>query len=826
MKYQRFSQAGTWAVLAALCLILSTAALAAPTCTTDCYVDPSGSDSNSGELGDPLLTIQAAVNQVSPTGIVHVAAGTYNEQLIIAKSLTLTGAGEASTTIGLPTPVVRVGNEVTQVDVNGAVSVSIENLTVSGPLLTPNGCSDRYAGIWARGGAALDLSSVTVRNIHLNATGASGCQTGLAIYYGQGPAAGTTATGVLTDVTATNFQKNGITVGGIGTNVTITNSLIEEGALDWSPYIAQNGIQIGRGAVADVSSTTINGMHCGIPVTCGPDATSSSGFIIFETENITISDVSIFNSDMGVVSYFMTGGGAVSITDSQISGSPTAGIYNMGGVVTVTDTVISDGYWGAITYPYLDDATTIFSGGGIKDVSQEAFYVVDTEAPYSAAATTINNANITGNTYGVAYTGPASIDATCNWWGASSGPSDAGSGTGDAVSTGVTFAPWRIASAPGGACVTFTPPIKIVKVSGDNQSTAINTPFPAPLVVKVTDANDNAIEGITVQFSVLTRQASATFTPADGQDVTDANGEASIIATADGEVGDFEVVVSAGTIFTTFNLGNNPDTVQAPTDLTAVAAGQTKVNLTWTDTATVKDTLALFRSENGGVSFTQIATPANTDTAYADSGLLCSSTYHYRLDVTNVVGTDSSNVAVVTTNACNELLINGSFESPLLGTWTGKNITGDKRKCTNPLNAFDGTCSLRFKGSPLEASGYKQKVVDLSALTAGDTLYLSGAFKSSAALPNTSLRAVVKYGLIKDKPIIKFQTTSATFVTLSEDYLLTGTPTRIVVWIKNRTLAGKVFVDSVSLTLNDLGTRSGADLLPPPSAPDQFRGSN
>ncbi|MCX6725847.1 MAG: InlB B-repeat-containing protein, partial [Candidatus Shapirobacteria bacterium] len=60
----------------------------------------------------------------------------------------------------------------------------------------------------------------------------------------------------------------------------------------------------------------------------------------------------------------------------------------------------------------------------------------------------INENNISGNTgYGLStdITGadPA-IDATTNWWGAVSGPGEVGTGTGDKVSTGVSFSPWYI----------------------------------------------------------------------------------------------------------------------------------------------------------------------------------------------------------------------------------------------------------------------------------------------------------------------------------------------------------------------------------------------
>src|SRR5207249_10823455 len=73
-----------------------------PACTTDCYVRTDGNDANSGSAdtaSDAKLTIQAAVNQVSSGGTVHVAAGTYAENVTVSTPLTLTGVGEGSTFI-------------------------------------------------------------------------------------------------------------------------------------------------------------------------------------------------------------------------------------------------------------------------------------------------------------------------------------------------------------------------------------------------------------------------------------------------------------------------------------------------------------------------------------------------------------------------------------------------------------------------------------------------------------------------------------------------------------------------------------------------------
>ncbi|MEI6210903.1 MAG: YDG domain-containing protein, partial [bacterium] len=59
-----------------------------------------------------------------------------------------------------------------------------------------------------------------------------------------------------------------------------------------------------------------------------------------------------------------------------------------------------------------------------------------------AVGDAINFSSIAGNTYGVTNACKTAIDATHNWWGATSGPSGVGTGTGDKVSANVTYAPY------------------------------------------------------------------------------------------------------------------------------------------------------------------------------------------------------------------------------------------------------------------------------------------------------------------------------------------------------------------------------------------------
>jgi hypothetical protein len=95
-------------------------------CTTDCYVATTGSDLNGGTgPGDEKLTIQAAVTQVNSGGTVHVAGGTYNEDVTIPKTLNLLGAGiDVSTVSGVS----GGGSATIQV---GAGGVLIDGFTIT-----------------------------------------------------------------------------------------------------------------------------------------------------------------------------------------------------------------------------------------------------------------------------------------------------------------------------------------------------------------------------------------------------------------------------------------------------------------------------------------------------------------------------------------------------------------------------------------------------------------------------------------------------------------------------------------------------------------------
>ena len=206
------------------------------------------------------------------------------------------------------------------------------------------------------------------------------------------------------DNTITNSGNHGISVRVDGT--LITGNTISNSGLSYPAFREPAGIEVeGSGSECGADNTEIFGNT----ITGSAFAGIKLGASV---DNTTIDD----NTISGTLN-----GGA--------NGGPSSGGTNSGGAaILITQ--------GAPTHTAItNNFLTNNSGWGILQT--------DGNDPVPNAA---QQNDITGNALGgVENRDGENFDARDNWWGAASGPSGAGPGTGDSVSTGVLFDPWATA---------------------------------------------------------------------------------------------------------------------------------------------------------------------------------------------------------------------------------------------------------------------------------------------------------------------------------------------------------------------------------------------
>jgi parallel beta-helix repeat protein len=217
-----------------------------------------------------------------------------------------------------------------------------------------------------------------------------------------------------------------------------------------------------NGAIATITDNTISANECDIP-SCGPDILTQDLAVgiyagILGGTGTVISNNTLFSNDAGIVNYYTTG---TMISGNTLTGNRFEGILLTQGDATVTNNTVTGGNIGVQAVSFagdtanaqgtLTDNTITGAGNGIQLLDE-------TTADVFIPTVTANFNNIAGNnTFGVNNTTTTSVDATCNWWGDPSGPSGAGPGSGDAVSTNVAFNPWLTEPADegNGECGAF-----------------------------------------------------------------------------------------------------------------------------------------------------------------------------------------------------------------------------------------------------------------------------------------------------------------------------------------------------------------------------------
>lgn len=489
------------------------------------------SSRNVGTVGSPAVqnvdtgtyfcSIQTAIDDSFTLAghTISVPAGIYIEDLTINKSLTLLGPNSAIN----PNTGTRVAEAVIQPATQGTdpfgtctdiIYVSTSNVTIKG--LTIDGNNPTLT------------SGVLVNGVDVDA-----CE-GIAGFEGVGNIIvenniieNTTYTGVNFDndntpgATAGNYIRNNLlnNIGNSTINYGIGVLVYDNFYADITNNVFTNvrvGIQTGNfhlanpGTTGSISNNTINAWRVGIFNNLWYSNAST-----ITISNNTINAVSnsgstkwngiLLSSIQGTVNATISNN---IITMGTITQNPAAG-YSVWNTPTTAPLTISGGsvtggqygVWVNNFEGYASDAgnTSItVDGVSISNASIAGINVWDSPSNTNSATVTatLKNNVITTSALGVQISGSeATSNGTCNqissntaglnnttgtlltfeknWWGAVSGPSGIGLGSGDTVSTNVDFTPWNTDTT----CTTFVPPFPLV-VTANNQTIIVGQPDP------------------------------------------------------------------------------------------------------------------------------------------------------------------------------------------------------------------------------------------------------------------------------------------------------------------------------------------------------------
>ncbi len=270
----------------ALCALAAVFALAAlsPAGAADINV-PSG-----------YATIQAAIDAAAASGdVIHVAAGTYTEQLKIeGKSVDIVGAGIGSTIVEAVDLGSRTTYNITQwsgaiktvdpiIGVVGPCTVNISGLTVDGLEL---GAADFYGIHYFD--ASGSITECSVEDVLYASQ--PGAQSVVSVAATHGTDAGSYSI-VFSDNEIPNFQKCGFLV--MGPQYTFT---VEDNVITNAPtgYNAGNGMQLSYGATGSTARNLVSGVAYD-----GEDWTAT-GILLMESGDVDMVDDVVHDCQTGI----------------------------------------------------------------------------------------------------------------------------------------------------------------------------------------------------------------------------------------------------------------------------------------------------------------------------------------------------------------------------------------------------------------------------------------------------------------------------------------------------------------------------------------------
>jgi hypothetical protein len=240
-----------------------------------------------------FTSIQAAVIAASPGDQIKVCPGDYYEQVRINKNnLTLFSEVPLAARIHAPLTMTYPNSIVTVVNATG---VSIWQFTITGPYSfgACAGLFDRHTGVRIIDGSATIYGNhiTLIRDVN---PALFGCQDGIGVLVGRAFEA-QTGIATLRNNLIDKYQKGGVVVDGPGSYGDLTqNEISGEGLTNLT---AQNGVQVGRDASADVDHNEISKNQF---VRVGSFETAA-GILLFETSaHVSADHNEVFQNGVGI----------------------------------------------------------------------------------------------------------------------------------------------------------------------------------------------------------------------------------------------------------------------------------------------------------------------------------------------------------------------------------------------------------------------------------------------------------------------------------------------------------------------------------------------
>jgi parallel beta-helix repeat protein len=411
-------------------------------CQDPVYVDDDFGCSTPGWNVDHFATIQTAIDRLCDGGTVYVAAGIYEELIVIDRPMSVLGATHGICKKGYTIPsgyawddtvesIIQAPNPFLNgivVDIDGTDDVTFDGFVVQSLYSTGTGGSGKDPHLIRVNAHNIYVDNICVVNNVIGPNTHVTLQDGTLGRMNLYLACPSYSNG---GITHSEFSCNKIFgAEGNGNNVFVWGSAENYNPLTRSDF---TGTVIENNEICD-------GHRSGIELAGSVDHLTIRDNDIYGHSGLTGDDPTKLKYGNGILSIRMgsdktspTAQGALDLTieNNHIYNNEKNGIYlgPINSEIEITENEIHDNGWDGISI----DMTEAYYGG--YPVYNQLFDII------AVCNEIYDNGGFGAQVIGTPTNGFV-FEATCNWWGDCSGPPGEGPGSGDAVSTNVDFDPW------------------------------------------------------------------------------------------------------------------------------------------------------------------------------------------------------------------------------------------------------------------------------------------------------------------------------------------------------------------------------------------------